>query len=134
VRNAGHVITDSAIASLEYPVALLDVPLIVVLAHDTCGAVRAAIDLDAPGATPLPPHIAGLVAGIRPAVRSSETRDAETVGITHLRRTVTELVARSELISDAVADGRLAVVGANYKLLEGVVVPSIVIGDIGAEV
>jgi carbonic anhydrase len=67
-------------------------------------------------------------------VRSSETRDAETVGITHLRRTVTELVARSELISDAVADGRLAVVGANYKLLEGVVVPSIVIGDIGAEV
>lgn len=134
VRNAGHVITDSAIASLEYPVALLDVPLIVVLAHDTCGAVRAAIDLDAPGATPLPPHIAGLVAGIRPAVRSSESRDAETVGIAHLRRTVTELVARSELISDAVADGRLAVVGANYKLLEGVVVPSIVIGDIGAEI
>lgn len=134
VRNAGHVITDSAIASLEYPVALLATPLIVVLAHDECGAVRAAIDLDSPDSAPLPPHIAGLVAGIRPAVRASETRDAETVGIAHLRRTVTELVARSELISDAIAEGRLAVVGANYKLLEGGVVPSIVIGDIGADV
>jgi carbonic anhydrase len=134
VRNAGHVITDSAIASLEYPVALLATPLIVVLAHDECGAVRAAIDLDSPDAAPLPPHIAGLVAGIRPAVRASETRDAETVGIAHLRRTVTELVARSELISDAIAEGRLAVVGANYKLLEGGVVPSIVIGDVGADI
>ena len=131
-RERKHSI-HSAIASLEYPVALLDVPLIVVLAHDACGAVRAALDLDAPDAKTLPPHIAGLVAGIRPAVRASEPRDAETVGITHLRRTVTELVARSELISDAVAEGRLAVVGANYKLLEGLVDPSIVIGDVGTD-
>ncbi len=133
VRNAGHVITDSVIASLEYPVALLDVPLIVVLAHDACGAVRAAIDLDAPDAKPLPPHIAGLVAGIRPAVRAAPSRAAEDVGLTHLGRTVTDLVARSELISDAIAEGRLAVVGANYKLLEGVAVPSVVIGDVGLE-
>jgi len=133
VRNAGQVITDSVIASLEYPVALLDVPLIVVLAHDACGAVRAAIDLDAPDAAPLPPHIAGLVAGIRPAVRAAASRSPEDVGLAHLQRTVSDLVARSELISDAVAEGRLAVVGANYKLLEGVVVPSVVVGDIGLD-
>lgn len=133
VRNAGHVITDSAIASLEYPVALLGVPLIVVLSHDACGAVRAAIDIDAPDARPLPPLISGLVAGIRPAVRSASSRDAEDVGRAHLERTVTELVARSELISDAVADGRLAVVGANYKLLEGVAQPVVAIGDVDIE-
>jgi carbonic anhydrase len=133
VRNAGQVITDSVIASLEYPVALLDVPLIVVLAHDACGAVRAAIDLDAPDAAPLPPHIAGLVAGIRPAVRAAASRNPEDVGLAHLQRTVSDLVARSELISDAIAEGRLAVVGANYKLLEGVVVPSVVVGDIGLD-
>ena len=44
VRNAGQVISDSVIGSLEYAVAVLDVPLIVVLGHDECGAVRAAID------------------------------------------------------------------------------------------
>ncbi len=134
VRNAGQVTGESIMGTLEYAVDVLKVPLIVVLGHDECGAVRAAIDLDSPDAAPLPPHIAGLVAGIRPAVFACETRDAETVGIAHLRRTVTELVARSELISDAIAEGRLAVVGANYKLLEGGVVPSIVIGDIGADV
>ena len=44
VRNAGQVISDSVIGSLEYAVAVLDVPLIVVLGHDECGAVSAAID------------------------------------------------------------------------------------------
>ena len=133
VRNAGQVISDSVIGSLEYAVAVLEVPLIVVLAHDACGAVRAAIDLDAPDARPLPPHIAGLIAAIRPSVRAAPSRDPEAVGLTHLQRTVSDLVARSELITDAVADGTLAVVGANYKLLEGTAVPSFVIGDIGAD-
>jgi Carbonic anhydrase len=132
VRNAGQVISDSAIASLEYAVAVLETPLIVVLAHDACGAVRAAIDLDDENARPLPPHIAGHIAGIRPAVRAAPTRDAETVGLVHLGRTVQALVERSELISDAVAAGTLAVVGANYRLEEGRVVPDVVVGDIGA--
>ena len=130
VRNAGQVISDSAIASLEYAVAVLDTPLIVVLAHDACGAVQAAIDLDAPDARPLPPHIAGHIAGIRPAVRAAASRDAETVGLKHLERTVQALVERSELISDAVAAGTLAVVGANYRLQEGRVVPDVVLGEI----
>ena len=132
VRNAGQVISESVIASLEYAVDILATPLIVVLAHDACGAVRAAIDLDDENARPLPPHIAGHIAGIRPAVRAAPTRDAETVGLVHLGRTVRALVERSELISDAVAAGTLAVVGANYRLGEGRVVPDVVVGDIGA--
>lgn len=131
VRNAGQVISDSVIATLEYAVALLEVPLIVVLAHDACGAVRAAIDLDSPEARPLPPHIAGHIAAIRPAVRAAPSRDPETVGLVHLERTVSALVARSELITDAIAAGTLAVVGANYKLLEGTAIPDVVIGDVG---
>lgn len=131
VRNAGQVISDSALASIEYAVGVLQTPLIVVLAHDACGAVRAAIDLDDPESAPLPPRIAGLIAGIRPAVRAAATRDAETVGRTHLEHTVAAIVARSELISDAVAEGRTAVVGANYRLLEGRAEPVVVIGDVG---
>ncbi|MET0303520.1 MAG: carbonic anhydrase, partial [Microbacteriaceae bacterium] len=44
VRNAGQVISDSVVGSLEYAVAVLNVPLILVLGHDECGAVKAAID------------------------------------------------------------------------------------------
>ena len=133
VRNAGQVISDSVIGSLEYAVAVLKVPLIVVLGHDECGAVRAAIDSSQPGATPLPPHIANLVSRIQPAVRrvkASGSMDAQDVGREHLRDTVAELLERSELISDAVAAGTLAVVGANYRLSEGRVVPDVVLGAV----
>lgn len=134
VRNAGQVISESVIGSLEYAVAVLQVPLIVVLGHDACGAVGAAIDSTLPGAAPLPPHIAHLIAPILPAVRRA-TRvdnpiDSIEVGREHLRDTVTELLQGSELISDAVAAGTLAVVGANYKLAEGLVVRDVVVGDI----
>lgn len=130
VRNAGQVVSDSVLASLEYAVAVLGTPLIVVLAHDACGAVQAAIDIDAPDARPLPPYIAGHIARIRPAVRKSGSHDPEVVGLAHLEQTVKALVERSELISDAIAAGTLAVVGANYRLLEGRVVPDVVLGSI----
>ena len=71
VRNAGQVVTPSSLGSLEYAVGLLHVPLIIVLAHDECGAVRAAIDSQAADAAPLPTHIAGLVEKIVPAVHRS---------------------------------------------------------------
>lgn len=169
VRNAGQVISHSVVGSLEYAVAVLGVPLIVVLGHDKCGAVRAAIDSLAPDAPALPPHIQGLISKIVPAVRrvagSTESDDGElaseqagvaetessdidvpridvsgidvsgidsqAVGREHLRDTIGELLALSELISDAVAAGILAIVGANYRLVEGVAVPDIIIGDIG---
>ena len=141
VRNAGQVISDSVIGSLEYAVAVLNVPLIIVLGHDECGAVRAAIDSAKPDASPLPPHIAQLIAPIGPAVRrvaaaeraagdlaSVGSPDIAEVVREHLRDTVAELLERSELISAAVAAGTLAVVGANYRLLEGRVVPDVMIG------
>jgi len=135
VRNAGQVISDSVIGSLEYAVAVLQVPLIVVLGHDECGAVRAAIDSQQPDATPLPPHIATLIAPIIPAVtRVSDEHggyaDAQEVGREHLRDTVAELLESSELISDAVAAGSLAIVGANYRLVEGTAVPDVVLGAV----
>jgi carbonic anhydrase len=137
VRNAGQVISDSVIGSLEYAVAMLDVPLIVVLGHDECGAVKAAIDsisLDTPA---LPAHIWRQISAIVPAARrvlrgdfdmTAETIDAEQVGREHLRDTVAELLNSSDLISGAVAAKRLAIVGANYRLSEGTVVPDIIVG------
>lgn len=135
VRNAGQIISDSVIGSLEYAVGVLGVPLIVVLGHDECGAVRAAIDSQGPDPANLPPHIANLVARIVPAVHrvggaaiDPAAIDAYAVGREHLRDTISDLLASSELISDAVAAGTLGIVGANYHLLEGRVAPDVMIG------
>ena len=138
VRNAGQVISASVIGSLEYAVAVLHVPLIVVLGHDECGAVRAAIDSQSPDVPPLPPHIHQLIEKIIPAVKRVATRsghptvtpDSTEVGREHLRDTVAELLDTSELISDAIAAGTLAIVGANYRLLEGTAVPDIIVGAV----
>jgi len=139
IRNAGQVISDSVIGSIEYAVAVLKVPLIVVLGHDACGAVNAAIDSAQPDAAPLPPHIAQLISPIAPAVQrviaaeglaAGERPDGSEVGREHLRDTVGELLERSELVSAAVAAGTLAVVGANYRLAEGRVVPDVMIGSL----
>lgn len=140
VRNAGQIISDSVIGSLEYAVAVLNVPLIVVLGHDECGAVAAAIDSTKPDAVPLPPHIHHLIEKIIPAVNrvvaaapaaispDAISPDATEVGREHLRDTVAELLHSSELISDAIAAGTLAIVGANYRLLEGTAIPDVIVG------
>ncbi|GAA2066299.1 carbonic anhydrase [Leifsonia soli] len=136
VRNAGQVVSDSVVGSLEYAVAVLNVPLILVLGHDSCGAVASAIASQAADADPLPPHIADLIAPIVPAVHriagpgavDPSGVDASAVGREHLRDTVSDLLAQSEIISSAVAENTLAIVGANYRLAEGRVVPDVVVG------
>lgn len=142
VRNAGQVISDSVLGSLEYAVAVLGVPLIIVLGHDECGAVRAAIDSVGADALLLPVHIRGIIDKIVPAVNevgdgspAAEGRvldpaaiDALEVGRIHLRDTVRELLESSEMISEAVAEGKLAIVGANYRLAEGRAVPDLIVG------
>ncbi|RFA14083.1 carbonic anhydrase [Subtercola boreus] len=142
VRNAGQVISESVVGSLEYAVGVLGVQLIVVLGHDECGAVKAAIDSLAPDAVPLPIHIANLISPIIPAVRrvvgeaavsgapEGAPVDAHAVGKYHLEDTIAELLESSEMISEAIADGRLAIVGANYRLSEGRAEPDVVIGEI----
>jgi carbonic anhydrase len=145
IRNAGQVISESVVGSLEYAVAVLHVPLIVVLGHDSCGAVRAAIDSQTADAPALPAHIENLISRIVPAVRrvagtdgafnaqgeiDPSMVDSRDVGREHLRDTITELLEESELISDAIAAGTLAIVGANYSLVVGRAEPDTVLGAI----
>lgn len=145
VRNAGQVISTSVVGSLEYAVAVLGVPLILVLAHDNCGAINGAISTLAPKPMELPVHVKSHVESIVPAVRriagaqglfspdgtlDVERIDSLEVGREHLKDTIKEMLESSELISDAVANGNLAIVGANYRLGEGLVSPDIVVGVI----
>src|SRR6478609_3563404 len=96
IRNAGQVISDSVVGSLEYAVAVLEVPLIIVLGHDECGAVNAAIESTRADAPALPANIWRQIAPIVPAVRRvvragtvdgvpPVTIDHEQVGREHLR-------------------------------------------------
>ena len=139
VRNAGQVASPSVLGSLEYAVGVLGVPLILVLGHDSCGAVRAAIDSQAIDPDELTPNIANLIAPIIPAVRrvarargndriDPDRIDASEVGREHLRDTITDLISGSPLISRKVVDGTLGIVGANYRLHEGAAVPDVLLG------
>lgn len=136
VRNAGQIITDSSTASIEYAVGILEVPLIVVLGHDACGAVAAAIAATAEDAPVLPSAVWRLIAPIVPAVRAVARAEGVTspeaspsaVGRAHLEQTVKDLLDSSELIQRAVDRGDLAVVAANYRLSEGAVEPSFIVG------
>lgn len=128
IRNAGQIASGSAIASIEYAVAVLGVPLVVVLGHDRCGAVQAAIDAAGPDAPLLPPLIAAHIQAVRPAIEAAGT-DPAAVGEAHLESTVASLLAASDLLSAAVADGSVDVVGANYRLAEGRVDRRFAVGD-----
>ena len=145
VRNAGQIISDSVIGSLEYAVDVVGVSLIVVLAHDNCGAVGGAITLLNPESRIFPPRVSEMIRKISPAVRrvagfqklfgtdgsvDVDALDTLEVAREHLRDTISELLDASELISEAIAAGNLAVVGANYRLSEGKVVPDVVVGVI----
>ena len=145
VRNAGQIISDSVIGSLEYAVSVVGISLIVVLGHDNCGAVKGSIALLDPENPGFPAHVTEMVSKITPAVRrvagaqklfgadgsvDFAALDTMEVAREHLRDTIAELLEASELISESIATGNLAVVGANYRLSEGRVVPDVVVGVI----
>ena len=138
VRNAGQIISDSVLGSLEYAVAVLGAALIVVLGHDNCGAVQGAIATLSPDAPSMPASVRKMVAPIRPAIQrvakeqgiEPEAVDVNEVGAEHLKDTIAELLQQSEVITEAVANGTLAVVGANYRLGDGHVIPDVVVGQI----
>jgi carbonic anhydrase len=119
VRNAGQVIAETILGSLEFAVEVLNVPLILVLGHDECGAVRAAMDA-ASGQLELEGEsIHNLVDRMMPTLERSRAlgeTSIDDITSRHVADTIQELLERSKVISDAVKTGKLAVVGANYKL------------------
>jgi carbonic anhydrase len=120
-RVAGNFATNETIASLEYAVAVLGVPLILVLGHDSCGAIEAAIDSLKNGTT-LPGHMPSLVTGIAPAVKAVQQQPGDTLGKA-IRQNVIDNVANltsaNPILSAAVDDKKLKVIGGVYRLGDG---------------
>lgn len=122
VRTAGHVVDNTALGSLEYGVEYLEVPLIVVLGHDSCGAVTATKSAVATGNMPAG-FVRDLVERITPSVLASLRKDqGSTVNDMveeHVKQTAARLVENSPIIANAVARQRTAVVGLTYRLNDG---------------
>jgi carbonic anhydrase len=124
VRVAGNVASDdSVIGSIEYAVEELRVPLIMVLGHERCGAVEAAIGVVTKSAR-LPGHIAGLVRPIEPAVRQAQKHPGDLVDNSvraNVGLTVTNLASSEPILAEAVHKGTVKILGARYDLETGVV-------------
>ncbi len=135
VRTAGHVIDSAVLGSIEFAVTVLGVPLIVVLGHDSCGAVKATLAALDDGALP-GGYVRDVVERVAPSIllgrREGLTRPDEFEA-RHVAETAAQLRARSTAIAEAVNAGKLAIVGATYSLADGRVVLRDAIGDIGEE-
>jgi carbonic anhydrase len=123
VRTAGLVLGPGSLGSLEYAVAHLHVPLLVVKGHESCGAVTAAVthpDLEES-------QITTVVRKITPAVNQARQTGLtgreliEAANDLHLKSLYDCLRRRSPIVREALADGRLALVLAKYSLTNGMI-------------
>nr|WP_321353380.1 carbonic anhydrase [uncultured Methanoregula sp.] len=122
VRLAGNFVNDDALASMEYAIQFLEVPLILVLGHSNCGAVSAAIKVVQEG-TPLPGHLPGLVNAIRPAVEAASRRQPPNLLVAATEQNVLLNVARlstaEPILAGRTASGAVRAVGGVYDLASG---------------
>ncbi len=120
-RGAGNYLTNDNVATLEYSVAVLNTPLIMVLGHEGCGAVKAAVDAvdhhkDFPG------HIQLLASAIAPAVRAvSDTSSSRLINVTKMNviMTVERLRTKTPILDFYHDHKRIRVVGGIYHLDTG---------------
>lgn len=121
-RVAGNFVDPSELASLEYGVKYLGVPLIVVLGHSNCGAIAAAIKVLKDGAT-LPGHLPNLIADLKPGVQpviDRKPKDLLAEAIRgNVRYNVAQLQMDQPIIADLVARGAVKIVGGVYDIASG---------------
>ncbi len=122
IRTAAHVIDQAALGSLEFGVAEVNIPLLVVLGHQRCGAVTATITAINTHEEP-PGSIKALVDYIRPAVLEAKGTGATLVNnAVHINTTRTvQALRQSTIINDAIKSEKLALVAAYYDLDTGAV-------------
>ena len=123
IRVAGNVINDDILGSLEFAGKVVGSKLIVVLGHTKCGAIKGACDHVQLG------HLTDLLAKIEPAVQEEKETETnrtasnpefvEKVSEINVRRSVAEVLRRSEIIKDLVHEGKLGIIGAMYDVTSG---------------
>lgn len=118
VRIAGNIVTPAALGSIEYAVALLETPLLMVLGHERCGAVTAAVQNK-----PLPGEIGTFVNAILPAVDRVKDQPGDLVDnavVANVQYQMEQL-QQSSLLQERLESGKLIIVGGRYDLDTGAV-------------
>jgi len=120
-RVAGNFASDDMIASFEYGIAVLNVPLLLVLGHRACGAIEATIKSVRDGTT-LPGHLPALVTALTPAVKAVEGQSGNALDNAikqNVVLNVAKLKAATPIIDKAVAENKVRIVGGVYNLDNG---------------
>ncbi|MGE3492556.1 MAG: carbonic anhydrase [Vicinamibacterales bacterium] len=119
VRAAGAVADRAILASVEYGAEHLHSPLLVVMGHDSCGAVTAAIETK----TSLGPNLDYLVKAIQPALEQArhagEKAELKTAIMANVEQVINDVLAESAIVRHLAESGRLQIVGAYYELESG---------------
>jgi len=121
IRVAGNFVTDEGLASLEYAIAVLGAPLILVLGHESCGAIGAGIKA-VKDRTVFPGHIQKLTDALKPSVEKVLTQPGsliENATAQNVKDSVERLKHASPLLTDALSKGTLKIVGGVYRLATG---------------
>lgn len=121
VRTAGHVLDPSVLGSIEFGTEVLRAPLIVVLAHKSCGAVQATLAAEDSGVMP-PGYLHTIIERVMPSIlagRKKGMTTGEQFEAEHARATVGLLPERSSLIRDRIDAGELAIVAVHYDIRQG---------------
>ena len=117
VRSAGEVIDRSVLASIEYGAEHLHIPLLVVMGHEFCGAVKAAVE----GAAVEGPNLQFLVGAIRAGTSRTpaEQKELRTAILANVEQVINDAMAGSQILRHAVESGQMQIVGAYYELSSG---------------
>jgi carbonic anhydrase len=121
VRTAGEVIDRSILATIEYGAEHLHIPLLVVMGHESCGAVKAAAE--SKSASPSP-NLDYLLKAIQAARRppAQERDEIKTLVLANVEQAINDAMGKSTMLQHLVDAGRLSVVGAYYELVSGRVI------------
>jgi carbonic anhydrase len=120
VRVAGNVINDEGLGSIEYTVDHLGTRLILVLGHQSCGAVEAAREtIAAKGKAP--GHIESLVTAIKPAVEATAKDDLDATVKANVKNVVQALRSSTPILKAEVDSGKIKIIGGYYSLDTGAV-------------
>ncbi|BCX67185.1 MULTISPECIES: carbonic anhydrase [Pseudomonas] len=121
IRVAGNFVTDEGLASLEYGVAVLGAPLILVLGHESCGAIEAGIKA-VKEHTVFPGQIQKLTDALKPSIETVINQPGDLVEnatVQNVKNTVDRLKKATPLLTDALGNGKLKIVGGIYRLATG---------------
>lgn len=119
VRVAGNIIAATQLGSVEYAAAQLGTGLVVVLGHNNCGAVDAAIqDISGEGET-LSPGMRSIVDCISPALAALDNPSLQDAVVANVRHSVARLRQDSQILERMIGSGELTIVGAEYSIESG---------------